>query len=94
MIGFRPLQNFIVVDPIEAEQIRNGIYLPDSAVDKPREGIVRAVGPGRTENAILLVMNVEVGDRVLFEERETKKVTLEGREMLILSEDSVYGILG
>jgi chaperonin GroES len=91
----RPLYDRIVVKRIEQkEQMQGGLYIPDSAKEKPQEGEVVAVGKGkRLENGSLVPLDVQAGDRILFGKYSGSDIKLDGDEFLIMREDEVLGIL-
>ena len=91
----RPLYDRIVVKRIEQqEQMQGGLYIPDSAKEKPQEGEVVAVGKGkRLENGSLVALDVQAGDRILFGKYSGSDIKLDGEEYLIMREDEVLGIL-
>ncbi len=91
----RPLHNRLIVQRLEEEEkTRGGIIIPDSAKEKPQQGKVIAVGPGkRDEMGNLVAMDVQKGDRVLFSKYSGSDVKLDGDECLIISEDDVLAIL-
>ncbi len=91
----RPLYDRIVVKRIEEkEQMQGGLYIPDSAKEKPQEGEVVAVGKGkRLEDGKLVALDVQVGDRILFGKYSGSDIKLDGEEYLIMREDEVLGIL-
>ena len=91
----RPLYDRIVVKRLEEkEQMQGGLYIPDTAKEKPQEGEVVAVGKGkRLEDGKLVALDVEVGDRILFGKYSGSDIRLDGEEYLIMREDEVLGIL-
>src|SRR5512142_1315524 len=91
----RPLYDRIVVKRIEEEEgVRNGIFIPDSAKEKPQQGEVMAVGRGkRLESGELVDLDVKVGDRVLFGKYSGTETTMIGTEYLVMREDDVLGIV-
>lgn len=91
----KPLADRVVVKPLdEAEQMRGGLYIPDTAKEKPSQGEVVAVGPGKiSEEGARLEMDVSVGDRVLYGKYSGTDVTLEGEEYLILRESDILAIV-
>src|SRR5467141_1282076 len=91
----RPLDDRIVVKRIEQqEQLQGGLYIPDSAKEKPQEGEVVAVGKGkRLEDGKVVPLDVQVGDRILFGKYSGSDIKLDGDEFLIMREDEVLGIL-
>jgi chaperonin GroES len=92
----RPLYDRIVVKRIveEKEAMQGGLYIPDSAKEKPQEGEVVAVGKGkRMEDGKLVPLDVQVGDRILFGKYSGSDIKLDGEEFMIMREDEVLGIL-
>ena len=91
----RPLYDRIVVKRIEQqEQMQGGLYIPDSAKEKPQEGEVVAVGKGkRLEDGKVIALDVAVGDRILFGKYSGSDIKLDNEEYLIMREDEVLGIL-
>jgi chaperonin GroES len=91
----RPLQDRILVKRVEEEEkTAGGIIIPDSAKEKPQEGKVVAVGPGKAgDDGKVLPMDVKKGDRVLFSKYAGSEVNIDGVEHLIIREDDVLGIL-
>jgi chaperonin GroES len=91
----RPLYDRIVVKRIEEqEQKVGGLFIPDSAKEKPQEGEVVAVGKGkRMEDGKVIPLDVQVGDRILFGKYSGSDIKLEQEELLIMREDEVLGIL-
>jgi chaperonin GroES len=91
----RPLHDRIIVRRIEEqEQMRGGLYIPDTAKEKPQEGEVLAVGNGKIlENGTRLELEVKVGDHVLFGKYAGTEVKIDGEEYLILREDDVLGVI-
>jgi chaperonin GroES len=92
---FRPLHDRIVVKRIVAEEkTKGGIIIPDSAKEKPSEGLVIAVGPGgRDESGKLLPIDIKTGDKVLFGKWSGTEIKLDGEELLIMKESDVMGVL-
>ena len=91
----RPLHDRIIVRRIEeSEQMRGGLYIPDTAKEKPQEGEVIAVGNGKVlENGTKIALDVQAGDRVLFGKYSGTEIKLDGQEFLILREDDVLGVI-
>src|SRR6476660_7120790 len=91
----RPLYDRVVVRRIEQkETMQGGLYIPDSAKEKPQEGEVVAIGKGkRLEDGKLVPLDVQVGDRILFGKYSGSDIKLDGDEYLIMREDEVLGIL-
>ena len=92
---FRPLHDRVVVRRITAlEKTKGGIIIPDSAQEKPSEGEIIAVGPGgRDESGKLVPLDVKAGDRVLFGKWSGTEVKIDGKELLIMKESDIMGIL-
>lgn len=89
-----PLGDRVIVKPKEAEETtKGGIILPDTAQEKPIEGSIVAVGPGKIEEGKLVEMSVKVGDSVLYGKYGGNEITIEGDEYLIMRESDIYGIV-
>ena len=95
IMNIRPLYDRIVVKRIEKhETTHKGIFIPDSAQEKPQEGEVIAVGHGkRLDNGTLVALDVKAGDRVLFGKYSGSDTKVDGTEYIIMREDDVLGIL-
>ena len=91
----RPLYDRIVVKRVEQQEVmQGGLYIPDTAKEKPQEGEVVAVGKGkRLEDGKVIPLDVQVGDRILFGKYSGSDIKLEQEELLIMREDEVLGIL-
>jgi chaperonin GroES len=90
-----PLADRVVVKPLEeTEQMRGGLYIPDTAKEKPQQGEIVAVGPGRFEKDKRVPMDVKVGDKVLYGKYSGTEVTLEGEQYLILRESDILAVVG
>lgn len=94
-LKLRPLGDRVLVEPIEREEITaSGIYVPETAKERPQEGLVVAVGPGRKDDDGKLVpMDVKKGDRVLYAKYGGTEVKLEEKKYLILKETDILAIL-
>ncbi|MEA2995868.1 MAG: chaperonin GroES [Alphaproteobacteria bacterium] len=92
---FRPLHDRVVVRRIEADtKTAGGIIIPDSAQEKPQQGEIVAVGPGgRDESGKLIPIDVKVGDKVLFGKWSGTEVKLDARELLIMKESDIMGVV-
>ncbi|RJQ16405.1 MAG: co-chaperone GroES [Nitrospiraceae bacterium] len=92
---FRPLKDRVLVKySEEPEKSSGGIYIPDSAKEKPQKGEVIAVGSGKvTEDGKLQKMEIKVGDVVLFEKYSGSKINIDNEEVLIIKEDDILGIV-
>ena len=91
----RPLHDRIIIKRVEEkESIKGGIIIPDSAKEKPQEGLVIAVGNGKkTEEGKVIPLDVKAGDRILFGKYSGTEIKLDNQEYLILREEEVLGIL-
>jgi chaperonin GroES len=94
-VGLRPLGDRVVVKPLARDEVtKSGIVLPDTAKEKPQQGEVLAVGPGRTlDNGEKVALELKAGDRVLFAKYAGTEFKHEDDELLILSERNILGIL-
>jgi chaperonin GroES len=94
-VSVKPLADRVVVKPLEeSEQMRGGLYIPDTAKEKPSQGEVVAVGPGKvSDDGTRLDMDVKVGDKVLYGKYSGTDVTLDGEEFLILRESDILAIV-
>ncbi|MGH2809114.1 MAG: co-chaperone GroES [Actinomycetota bacterium] len=92
----KPLEDRILVRPSEAEEtLPSGIVIPDTAKEKPQEGTVLAVGPGkRSDTGDLIPVDVKEGDRVIYSKYGGTEITVEGEDLLILSARDVLAITG
>jgi len=93
-VNFRPLSDKVLIKPSEAEtQTAGGIYIPDSAKQKPQEGTVIAVGPGRVlDDGTRSTLTVKIGDKVIYSKYGGTEVKLDGVDHMILDEDQIYAI--
>ncbi|HEB49114.1 MAG TPA: co-chaperone GroES [Desulfobulbus sp.] len=91
----RPLNDRILVKRLEEEEkTKGGIIIPDTAKEKPAEGEIVAVGPGKMNDAgERIAMDVKVGDRVLFSKYGGTDVKLDGEDYLIMREDDILGVI-
>ena len=94
-MDIRPLHDRIVVKRLEQqEQMQGGLYIPDSAKEKPQEGQVIAVGNGKkTEEGKTIPLDVKAGDRILFGKYSGSDIKLDGEEYLIMREDEVLAVI-
>jgi chaperonin GroES len=95
-MDIRPLHDRVVVKRIEESEstTQGGLYIPDSAKEKPQQGEVVAVGKGkRADDGKLLTLDVQVGDRILFGKYSGNDIKLDGNEYLIMREDEILGVL-
>ena len=95
MARLRPLRDRVLVKRLEeAEVKKGGIIIPDTAKEKPQEGEIIAVGPGKvTEDGKLQAMTVKMGDKILFGKYSGNEVTLGSEEYLIMREEDILGVL-
>lgn len=90
----RPLADRVIVKRLENEtKTASGIVLPDNATEKPDQGEVLAVGPGRVEDGKAVAMTVKVGDRVLFGKYSGQAVKVDGEEVLVMKEDDLFAVV-
>ena len=90
-----PLADRVVIRPLEeTEQMRGGLYIPDTAKEKPQQGEVIAVGPGRIEKGEHVKMELKVGDRVLYGKYSGTEVTIDNETLLIVKESDVLAVVG
>jgi len=94
-VVLKPLEDRIVVKPLEAEQVTaSGLVIPDTAKEKPQEGEVLAVGPGRVDDSGKRIpLDVSVGDKVLYSKYGGTEVKYSGQEYLVLSARDVLAII-
>jgi chaperonin GroES len=89
-----PLADRVLIRSMEgAEQTRGGLFIPDSAKEKPQHGEILAVGPGRFEEGVRVPMDVKVGDKVLYGKYSGSEVVVDGEALLILRESDVLAVL-
>lgn len=90
----KPLSDRVVVKALEeAEQMRGGLFIPDTAKEKPQQGEIVAVGPGKYEDGKLVPMTLKVGDKVLYGKYSGTEVTLNNDQVLILRESDVLAVI-
>ena len=94
-MAFTPLHDRVLVRRVESEEkTAGGLIIPDSAKEKPAEGIVVAIGAGaRDEDGERIPLDVKEGDKVLFGKWSGTEITLDGKEMLIMKESDIMGII-
>jgi chaperonin GroES len=95
-MNLRPLGDRVVLKPVEKEEMtKSGLYLPDTAKEKPQEGIVEAVGTGRIlDNGQKVPMELRVGDKVLYAKYAGNEFKIDDVEYLIISEKDVLAVVG
>jgi chaperonin GroES len=91
----RPLHDRVIVKRVDSEtKTASGIVIPDAAAEKPDQGEVLAVGPGRrNDKGDLVAPNVKVGDRVLFGKYSGQTVKVDGEELLVMKEDDLFAVV-
>jgi chaperonin GroES len=94
-LTLKPLGNRVVVEPLEQEEITaGGIVIPETAKEKPQQGLVQSVGPGdRDEDGERIPMDVKVGDKVLFAKYSGTEMKLDGKKLLVLRESDLLAIV-
>jgi chaperonin GroES len=93
-VAIRPLEDRIVVQAVEAETTTaSGLVIPDTAKEKPQEGIVLAIGPGRFEDGQRVPLDVKEGDRVLYSKYGGTEIKYSGEEYLVLSARDVLAVI-
>ncbi len=94
-MNIRPLYDRVVVKRVEdKEAMQGGLYIPDSAKEKPQEGEIAAIGHGkRLEDGKVVPLEVKVGDRILFGKYSGSDIKIDGTEYMIMREDEILGIL-
>ena len=94
-MNLRPLHDLVIVKRLEQEtKTASGIVIPDSAAEKPDQGEIVAVGPGkRDDKGALIALNVKVGDRVLFGKYSGQTVKVDGDELLVMKEDDLFAVV-
>jgi chaperonin GroES len=94
-MNLKPLGGRVVVRPVEHEEkTKSGIFLPDTAKEKPQEGIVEAVGSGRIlDNGVRVPLDVSTGDRVLYAKYAGNEVKIDDQEYLIVSEQDLLAVV-
>ena len=94
-VKVKPLADRVVVKALEdTEQMRGGLYIPDTAKEKPQQGEVVAVGPGKVEDGARVEMELKVGDKVLYGKYSGTEVTVDNEQYLILRESDVLAVVG
>ena len=96
MAKVRPLHDRLLVKRIEeAETVKGGIIIPDTAKEKPQEGEVIAVGNGKIlENGTKIALDVKAGDKILFGKWSGTEVKIDGEDLIIMKESDILGIVG
>lgn len=94
-ISIRPLGDRVVVEPIEQEEVTSsGLYLPETAKEKPQQGVILAAGLGRRDDdGKRIDMDVKVGDKILFAKYAGTEVKMDGKKLLIMKEADILGVI-
>jgi chaperonin GroES len=94
-MNFRPLHDRVLIRRVgQEEKTPGGIFIPDTAQEKPMEGEIIAAGPGsRSDDGTLHALDVKTGDRVLFGKWSGTEIKLEGEELMIMKESDIMGII-
>lgn len=93
-IKIKPVSDNVLVEPLEREQkLPSGLVIPDSAKEKPQEGKVIAVGPGKMEHGQLMKPEVKVGDTVLYKRYGGDEIKIEGKDYMMISSGDILGII-
>ena len=95
-VKIRPMADRLVVRPIEKEEVtKGGILIPDTVKEKPQEGEVIAVGPGRlSDDGKRIAMDVKVGDQVIYAKYGGSEIKVDGEELIILRESDILAVRG
>jgi chaperonin GroES len=95
-ISFKPLGGRVLIEPVEQDEVTaGGLFLPETAKEKPQQGKVLAAGPGdRNDKGERVAMDVKVGDIILFAKYSGTEVKIEGKKLLIMRESDLLGIVG
>lgn len=95
MTSITPIGDRVVVQPEAAEEkTSSGLFIPDTAQEKPQRGTVLFVGPGQVENGKHVEMTVKAGDTVLYGKYSGTEITLDGQDVLIMRESDILGVIG
>jgi len=94
-VNIKPLADRVVIEPLEeTEEMRGGLYIPDTAKEKPQQGTVVAVGPGRrSDQGELIEVEIKEGNKVLYGKYSGTEVTVDGTDYLIVRESDVLAVL-
>ncbi|MDH5511041.1 MAG: co-chaperone GroES [Nitrospinota bacterium] len=90
-VNIRPLNDRVLIKPMDAEEkVKGGIIIPDSAKERPQEGKVVAVGPGKSEEE---KMSVKVGDKVIYSKYAGTELKFDSEDYLLMREDDILGVI-
>ncbi|MDP1710453.1 MAG: co-chaperone GroES [candidate division WWE3 bacterium] len=94
-LSIKPLSDNVLIEPMEREQqLPSGIVIPDTAKEKPQEGKVVAVGPGKQEKGELVKPGVKVGEHVLYKRYGGDEIKIEGKDYLMVSAEDILAVIG
>ena len=94
-VKISPLQDRVVIRPLEeTETMRGGLYIPDTAREKPQAGEIIAVGPGRIEKGERVPMDLKVGQKVIYSKYAGTEYRIEDEELVIMKESDVHAVIG
>lgn len=95
-MNLKPLADRVIVRPLEAEEkTAGGLYIPDTAKEKPQQGEIVAIGPGKvSDDGKNIPMEVKVGDKVLYGKYSGTEITSDGEDLLIMRENDIFAIVG
>ena len=94
MASLRPLGSKLVVEPVQKDEMtKSGIYIPETAKEKPQEGRVLAIGTGKYIDGKLIALDIQVGDKVLFSKYGGDEVKIDGKELKVIDESDVLAIV-
>jgi chaperonin GroES len=94
MAGIKPLGDRVLVKPdLAEEKTASGLFIPDTAKEKPQRGTVVAVGAGKVENGTKIDMTVKAGDKVLYGKYSGTEVSINGEELMIMRESDILGVI-
>ena len=94
-VKIQPLGDRVLVKPVEAKEMkRGGVIIPDSAKEKPQEGVIAACGKGKTtDDGKVIALDVKVGDKILYGKYSGSEIKLDDEDYLIMHQDDILGIL-
>ncbi len=94
-MNIKPLADRVIIKALPMEEkTKSGIIMPDTAKEKPQEGEIVAVGPGKMEKGVRIALDVKAGDRVIYSKYAGTEVKYDGEEYLILRETDILAIIG
>ena len=91
--NIRPLHDRVIIKRTDEPQTAGGIYIPETAGDKPQRGIVKATGPGKLDNGKLQKLDVKVGDEVLFGKYSGTEVKVDNEELIVMREEDIMAVI-